>query len=585
MCGILGCTKATVDQISAAAKTIDYRGPDFYGHFCDDEICLGHQRLSIIDLDPRSNQPMQDASENFTIVFNGEIYNYKKLKQDLRDIGLVFKTESDTEVVLNSYKHSGVDSIKNLQGMFAIGLYDKKNQKIVLARDHAGIKPLYYYNDNEFFAFASEIKSLVNLLRQKNVKIEIDQQSLLQFLVFGYIPNPNSLVRGIKKLPKSCYAEYDLTTKKLSIHNFEPKYKQVNNLEQFQDLIEEKVLDHLIADVPVGVFFSGGTDSSLIASILHKHNIKLKTFSIDLGNRDDKYYFEKINDFLNLDSRVYQFGKDEMNFAYHIVSSKIDEPTYDSSIYPTAYLSHMAAKEVKVVLSGEGGDEYFWGYHRHPALNTMKFKKERLAGLIFKTIKIFPIKKRRPILVKLGKLFKCPWLYYLASMSPSVEYLDYKNLMQVVKEVEGQAQSPVYLDRDLYLENDLLRKIDLATSYASIEGRVPLLDIDIIKNSESYKNKHLENSELKSLLKTVLTSYLPKELVYRKKSGFGLKGDAISACPELIEEAKSGLAYFNKQGLLPELNIDELMKYNPALIYASASMRSSLKNLGLLSSD
>jgi asparagine synthase (glutamine-hydrolysing) len=581
MCGILGYVGGTTEQMNNAAETIAYRGPDYYGSFCDYTLCLGHQRLSIIDLDSRSNQPMADANEDLQIVFNGEIYNYKELKQNLLTHNFIFKTESDTEVILNAYKLSGTESIKTLQGMFAFGIYDKPNKKVIIARDHAGIKPLYYYHTDKVFAFASEIKALVSLLKQNNIQIELDKNALRQFVILGYIPNPNSLVKGIKKLPKCSYAEFDLTNHTLIINKYQPVYQKIETPEQFQDLLEKKVLSHLMADVPVGVYFSGGTDSGIIAAILHKHKVKLKTFSIDLGNGSDKYYFDKINDLLNLESQVFAFGKNEMRDSYRLVSQRIDEPSADSSIYPTSFISQMAAKDVKVVLSGEGGDEYFWGYHRHPILNRMTFKKEALTRPLFALARLLPLKSRRRFYIQMGKILKYPWLYYLASMSPSVEYLDYKSLLLVAKEVESQVHDPVYLDRDLYLENDLLRKIDLATSYSSIEGRVPLLDIDIVKNSELFKQKHLKNNELKSLLKLFLTSYLPNDLVYRNKSGFGLKNDAISDCPELIEDAKIGLNFLNQQRLLPKLNVNELMSGNTGLIYAAASLKSAMQNLGL----
>ncbi|MFZ6015899.1 MAG: asparagine synthase (glutamine-hydrolyzing) [Patescibacteria group bacterium] len=580
MCGILGYVGGSSEQLDKAAKTIAYRGPDFYGHFCDGNICLGHQRLSIIDLDSRSNQPLADTEKTLQIVFNGEIYNYKTLKQELLSKDLNFNTESDTEVILNAYKNHGVECIKNLQGMFAFGIFDIPGQKIILARDHAGIKPLYYYQKDGVFAFASEIKALVSLLKQNGVKLEVDKQSIRQFLILGYIPSPCSLVKDIKKLPKSSFAIYDLKNQSFNIQNFEPFYNKITNLNEYKELIEKKVLDHLIADVPVGVYFSGGTDSSLIAAILHKHNIKLKTFSIDLGNREDKYYFDKINSLLKLDSQVIHFGEDEMQQIYERVSRLIDEPTWDSSIYPTAYISQIAAKDVKVVLSGEGGDEYFWGYHRHLVLERMGFGHRFASKHFFNIFRLLPTGLRRNAYLKLGRILNDAWLYYLSAMSPAIEYLNYDSITQIISNLEGQSTEPVYLDRDFYLENDLLRKIDLATSYASIEGRVPLLDFDIVRNSELFKDEHLKNGELKSFLKKILTDYLPADLVNRKKAGFGLKGDMIEQCPKLKQDAEKGLAYLRATGLLPRLSISELQQKNPGLVYAAASLKSSLQNLG-----
>jgi asparagine synthase (glutamine-hydrolysing) len=376
MCGIIGISEHNEKVIKDSCLCFQYRGPDATSFFSDSHVTLGHHRLAILDLDPRSTQPMSDEDKKIWIVFNGEIYNFKELKEQLVS-KYHFRTTSDTEVLIYAYKEWGMEMTKYIQGMFALAIYDSKKQKVILLRDHAGIKPLYYYEKDGLLIFASELKGVVKTLKEKNLPLSINKRAIDLYTVMGYIPSPYTMYNEIAKLPKSSYLEFDLKAKTSNHTTYVPNSVEVTTFEDYSKLIEKKVLEHLIADVPVGVFFSGGTDSSLIATILHKHNINLETFSIGIDYKsDDKKYFKLISDHLKLKSHVYSFDIPELDSVYEEVMTKMDEPTYDNSIFPTYFVSKKAAEKVKVVLSGEGGDEYFYGYPRSFQLSKMKDRRD-----------------------------------------------------------------------------------------------------------------------------------------------------------------------------------------------------------------
>lgn len=585
MCGIIGINEKNEKLIYDAADGFKYRGPDNSSFFSNESVTLGHHRLAILDLDSRSVQPMPDINENLWIVFNGEIYNFEEIKDKLKD-KYDFKTSSDTEVLIYAYKEWGVDMCKYIQGMFAFAIYDKLNQKIFLARDHVGIKPLYYYAENGIFAFSSELKGITKILRTKNIDVEIDNKSIDFYFVFGYIPSPLTLFKNIKKLSKSSYIEYDLSTRKIiQEKKYLALYKKISSREEYVELLEKKVIDHLMADVPVGVFFSGGTDSSIIASILHKYNIKLENFSIKINYKtDDVKYFSKINNKLNIKSNVYDFDLKAFDSVYEEIMDKIDEPSYDNSIFPTYFVSKMASKKVKVVLSGEGGDEFFYGYPRSLILSKLNNKKDYsitlLDRLFFYTP---PFKSKNFIFERLFVLFKKPISYYLLHMSPVRDLAALKSWKIVKNECKKRNIKPLEMDQEFYLENDLLRKIDFATSYASIEGRVPLLDVDIIKNSVLFESEKLEGNMLKSFLKKILSLYLPKDLVYRSKSGFGL--DMVYFLKKskfLSTDLKQAIAFLKSRKInIPKFkfnDINRMAERYPHYCFALISLYKSIKN-------
>lgn len=571
MCGIIGASWEDREGVMKAAKLFGYRGPDHCGLFSDGRVTLGHDRLSIVDLDARSHQPMADESGELEIVFNGEIFNHLEIRERLQG-KYRFRTTSDTETIIQAYREYGGGLGRQLKGMFAFGIYDTKKRKIILYRDHAGIKPLYYYFDGKRFAFASELKGLVSLTRDSGAGLTLDGDALDLYACFGYIPSPGTLYKEIKKLQPGFKLEFDLDSRNLALESFPKETVECADVASLKVLIEDRVMSHLMADVPVGVFFSGGTDSSLIASILHKHKVKLATYSVRMqGKPEDEEYFNKINSYLGLECRVFDFSPKDFAEAYDQVASRLDEPLADSSIFPTYFISQKAAQDVKVVLSGEGGDEYFYGYGRQVVLSRMSLRTSTI-GKVLDAFALGPLS--RPWVRKLYSALGDAAGYYLFDMSPFSGAVKAAAWSKGRERILASGHRPIDFDKKLYLENDLLRKIDLATSYNSIEGRVPLLDEDICRNAEKFEGLHLRGGVLKSLLKEILADYLPKELVYRGKSGFGL--DASFARGSSLEaDAQRGFRLLAEAGSIRKETIK-----NQRATFAAALLYRALKNLG-----
>ncbi|MFC1802249.1 asparagine synthase (glutamine-hydrolyzing) [Patescibacteria group bacterium] len=558
MCGILGINEKNEASISRGLKSFNYRGPDFSGIYSDEDVTLGHNRLKIIDLSDESNQPMSDETKGVFVIFNGEIYNFDFLRKKLSE-KYSFKTNSDTEVLVYMYKEYGIDMAKYIQGMYAIAVYDKDLGKIFLIRDHLGIKPLYYFNKDGLFIFSSEIKGVLSILKDKKIKYEINNYSVDLYFVFGYIPSPHTLYKDIFKLEKSSYIEFTISSSQIVSNTlYKNNFDNVDDVKSFKKIIKKSVLDHLNSDVPVGVFFSGGTDSSLITSILKKNDINLETFSLSMENKkEDKLYYNNIIKYLGLKSRIFDFSMKEFDKVYQGIMDKIDEPFCDNSIFPTTYLSEEASKYVKVILSGEGGDEFFYGYPRSVFLQKVNKKKDNVVNwldLVF--LKTPHFKGKNFIFESLFKFFKKPISYYLIRMSSSKDLLSIKQWKLAKSFIVNSGLSPVEFDQSLYLENVLLRKTDFATSYNSIEGRVPLLDINIVENSSKFAGVPKKNL-LKPFLKDVLIDYLPNKFVYRNKSGFGMDLRAYFKDSQYLrKDLLEAIDYLNENGIF-HLNIKD----------------------------
>jgi asparagine synthase (glutamine-hydrolysing) len=551
VCGILGMNLVDKSLARDAADLFSYRGPDSTGIFADKNVTLAFKRLAIIDLDPRSDQPMHDSEHLVSIVFNGEIYNYQELKKVLSS-EFDFSTTSDTEVLLYAYKKWGVGLTHFIKGMFAFCIYDRKKRKLFLFRDFSGIKPLYYFSHDGIFLFASELKGILHLLDKMNIPIRLNRDALPLYYSLGYIPSPMSLYKRVFKVPARSYIEYDLDSHSLQVHPYEVNAVKSNGLEQFSALLEQKTLDHLIADVPVGLFFSGGTDSSVIASILQKHHIPLENFSIRMNHKqEDEAFFTKISNYLGISSHVYQFGIGEFDEVYSEVMNRFDEPIADGSLFPTYYISKQAAKRVKVVLSGEGGDEYFYGYNRHRVLYALRHYTDYNMTLLDRVYFFLPQHPfKTPLFSFLFRLFRQPISYYLTENGIGKDVVSWEMTKQ---EMRRKRIRPLDIDKLLYLENDLLRKTDFATSYNSLEGRVPLLDVDVIDNTQQFEDQKLHKGHLKYILKKILSGYLPEALVFRKKSGFGVNlKEKFALSIYLRKDFFAAVDYLSDRNMLPE---------------------------------
>ncbi len=571
MCGIAGINLSNEPLIRKAAESLKHRGPDAAGIWCGAGISLAHTRLSIIDLDVRSHQPMWDAENKFAIIFNGEIYNYLELKKEL-EAGYEFVTESDTEVLLAGYIKEGVQFFSKLNGMYSFAVYDSANNEITIARDHAGIKPLYYFMDGETFAFASETRALFKMIPP--ALNEIDRESISLYWVFGYIPSPRTLYKNTFVLPRSSYLKFNIASKKLKVSQYSINTITAKDEVEIQELVERKVLSHLIADVPVGLFFSGGTDSSLIASILNKYDRKLETFSLKiLGRNIDNRYFSAISSKLNLNSHVFEFSGKEFEECYEDALDSLDAPIADNSIFPTYFISKKAREKVTVVLSGEGGDELFYGYGRQRHLSKMrKLDNDGWTNLDKLFFLLPPFKSKNKIFSYLFIFFKKPLSYYLLTMSPSRGLIDGDAWRRSKEFVKSQVSDGLELDKDLYLENDLLRKLDVATMASSLEGRVPFLDPDIMASANDVTDLYLKSNEQKPVLKRLLEKYLPKELVYRPKSGFGMNLNMFLVHSNRFnDDLDSAIIYLKKEKLcdVKIRNKEDLIRESPNLAFAA----------------
>lgn len=566
MCGIAGIIDSVADSFKEKAlNTMHGRGPDGHGSifFENESFLLLHSRLSILDLDDRSSQPMTDSTGRYYISFNGEIYNYKELKRELSK-KYTFNTTSDTEVVLYGYIEYRELLWSKLSGIFALCIFDKSKGEILCARDYAGIKPLYYSIKDGKFAFASDMKTLSSVMGSSFKTSNLDTDSLKIFFTLGYVPSPKTIYTGVAKLEKSSVLTYSLKNKKLCIKRYEPYIRQtVNSQAHLQSEIEKSIIEQTMSDVPVGLFFSGGTDSSLIASVLKKHDINLRTYSLKMPGRDEDFlYGNTISDYLKLDREVFIFNDDSFRDSYERVLGYVDEPISDVSIFPGDFISFMSSKEVKVVLSGEGGDELFFGYPRHKKLSAKNIGLPFMQDLVDLVFDMSPVYKGKEFLYQKMSTYTDPASLYASVMSIGYER-DVPSFKKVVTLLRSLEISPLYFDREMYLENNLLRKLDMNTMGNSVEGRVPLLSPVLYSESKNFIDEFINKNELKPILKSILSTYIPDNMVYRQKSGFGFNLDDYLSNDYVVKDLEDSLSFLQEEvGLFTNLSNEEIKKTN-----------------------
>lgn len=580
MCGIIGQTRGKEDAVREAMQSFSYRGPDAQGSWTDASVALGHLRLSIIDPEERSNQPFFDEHKELGIVFNGEIYNYRELRDELKRVhGVSLRTDSDTEVLLYGYKIWGEALLPRLRGMFAFAIYDARSHNLFLARDHAGIKPLYYAFAGGNLFFASECKGVVALLRTSGVPVSASEEAVGLYLAFGYVPSPLTLCAQVKKVPRSSWLRFDITAGTAIEGVWAPATASVTGVEDFEAAVRASVVEHTIADVPVGVFFSGGIDSSVIALVLRDAGINLSTYSVRVeGRSSDESYFKEIAERLGIKAHVINFDLPEFEEMFEHVLSRMDDPIADPSIFPTALVSRHAAQDVKVVLSGEGGDELFCGYPRALAIARMHAQPERLGVLDVLTLHTPAVRGKRATLASLALRAHAPVFYYLTQASlafgatPSSAWHRAHELL-----ARGDVS---WLDRDWYLENMLLRKTDMATMYASLEGRVPLLGAQLWAHAPAFYEQNAQGDG-KLLLRAMLKKVLPPELIERPKSGFGIPLPHLRDRSTRFKHAEAEA--LKVLGVLPHTAAAcRAARHNAWLSYGLIALHCSLKNIGLL---
>jgi asparagine synthase (glutamine-hydrolysing) len=554
MCGITGylAKEAYLDRSSfgRATNKLTHRGPDAEGYFYDGDVplYLGHRRLSILDLSTASNQPFESANGRFLISYNGEVYNFREIKQEL---GLDVRTTGDTEVILEAFAKIGVKSFSYLNGMYSLAIWDKLEKKLTLCRDRAGIKPLFYYWDGRQFAFASEIKAITAL---PGLHTQINTAVFPEFLHLGFIPHPHTVFTNIFKFPAAHYTEIsfaDLQQTDLQIR-FKPYWDVFEHVseevlhdemaakKQLRNLLLDAVEKQLISDVPVGTFLSGGIDSSLITAMAaHLKPDKVKTFSIgyDTHKYDESEYAKNVAKFIGTEHYAVKLNEDDLDSILPEIIFGYDEPFADTSAYPTMVVSKMARQHVTVALSGDGGDELFMGYGMYKWAS-------RLDNPLVKAFRkpFYPFTQMAPYVIKRGGLLlDYSNADHLRSHIFSQEqyYHSEKDLRQLLMDEEFNfdhfnphphslrplkpKERQSFWDIQHYLKDDLLVKVDRASMKYSLESRVPYLDHRVIEFAinldESLKYR---NGISKYILKEVLYEFLPANLFNRPKWGFAL---------------------------------------------------------------
>ncbi|KRG68952.1 asparagine synthase (glutamine-hydrolyzing) [Pseudoxanthomonas dokdonensis] len=552
MCGIAGLVMAPGQPAPSAElgqrmnDVIVHRGPDDGGLHVDERALLGMRRLSIIDV-AGGHQPLYAADDKVVLVFNGEIYNFRELRAGLEKDGYRFRTHSDTEVILQAYLRDGVDAFAQLDGMFAVAIWDRRSEELILARDRFGEKPLYYTANGQRLLFGSELKSL---LQSADCPREVDSEALRAYLAFGYIPTPMSAFQGVHKLPPAHYLRY--RGQAPSLHRYwqpaltpKTRLNEADAAQRLQQLLDEAVASRLVSDVPFGAFLSGGLDSSTVVALMARHlSQPVKTFTI--GFKEAAYSelddARRVARHLGTEHHELIVEPDAVALLQKLVWH-FDEPFADSSAVPTFLVSELASQHVKMVLTGDGGDELFAGYDRYlrllkleslGALRAPAASMMRLAGGALPN----PLGER---LARVGERLRMPFesrylsgvavmradtAHRLRAQAGGAGHFDLPALRATGSDLgagDSALDRAVAIDLQSYLPDDILVKLDRMAMAASLEGRSPFLHKGLAEFAlslpESYR---VRDGRGKHLLREVAGQWLPPRAVSKPKQGFAI---------------------------------------------------------------
>ncbi|MBO0724814.1 MAG: asparagine synthase (glutamine-hydrolyzing) [Blastocatellia bacterium] len=577
MCGIAGLWDFDQGMIeadlSSMTNSLAHRGPDDSGLFtsADPALGFGHRRLSIIDLSQRGRQPMRDADDTIIITFNGEIYNYREIKRDLLGRGHQFTSDTDTEVVLYAYKEWGTECVLRLRGMFAFALWDLRRRKLLLFRDRLGVKPLYYYYDGRLLLFGSELKAL---MAHPKFSRELNPDAVSLYLSLGFVPAPFSIFQNTRKVRPGCYVEvsadgkldersYWAVTDYHTTRGDDRSERQVE--EELTDLLREACAYRMVSDAPVGVFLSGGVDSSLVAAVLKREageNIRTFTVGFDDAMSDESCFARAVADRLGADhTELHCAERDAIDLAPRLCEI-YDEPFSDECGIPTYLLCKAAREEVKVALSADGGDEFFCGYAHYtmllPAwerLSGLPLALRRVGSTVLKRMGMGAVKAMEPLLVKttnrfypdleaadfsdkllkLSRVLSAPGIRaaYISSISvwpnealkalaPGLEPC--KALDVLTRDESADPSLDMMLaDAQTTLPDNFLVKVDRASMAVGLEAREPLLDHKLVEYALALPGRYKYDGRTpKYILRKILRKYIPPELVSRPKHGFAV---------------------------------------------------------------
>src|SRR6266851_4533051 len=549
MCGICGVAggdpAGSRELVGRMCSAMTHRGPDDEGTVQLDGVTLGMRRLSIIDLEG-GHQPMHNEDSTVWVIQNGEIYNHIELRELLLASGHTFNTQSDTEVLVHGYEQWGEEMVERLNGMFAFAVLDRRRGAVLLARDRMGIKPLHYAIDGKRLVFASELKAL---LRDPALRRGIDPAALDQYLAYEFVPSPASIVRGISKLQPAHALTWSVAEGTQRLRRYWSPELGVGdgrrNLdeegERLRMVLRESVRKELISDVPLGVFLSGGIDSSAVAAMMTELGGEVKSFSVGFADRsfDESSHARQVARHLGTDHHELVLEPDMLLGLIPRLPSLLDEPLGDASIIPTYLLAEFTRRHVKVALGGDGGDELFAGYPTLQAHRLAEYymRAPRLLreGLVEPVVRRLPVSRGNLSFDFRAKRFVSGAGYPVAERhqrwvgSFAAEERSALLSREVRYEVEldpahaDPLNQVLMLDMRLYLENDILVKLDRASMMASLEGRVPLLNNDFVEYATHLPlNMKLRGLRSKFLLKRALRGLLPESILNRSKKGFGI---------------------------------------------------------------
>jgi asparagine synthase (glutamine-hydrolysing) len=617
MCGITGIFafnlvgKFNKIHVTNATMALGKRGPDHQDIHTDEWTGLGHRRLSIIDTSAIAHQPMWDESERYCIVFNGEIFNYQSLRQELEGKGYRFNSHSDTEVLLKLYIDQKENCLNKLNGFFAFCVYDRQEQTMFVARDRFGIKPLLYVFDDDKFLFASEMKAIL----QYGIEKALDYNSLYIYLQLNYIPAPDTIFANVKKLLPGHYMK--VSRQKVEIQSYyeipydrekaEHTTLSYNDAKaKLKELLEASVQRRLVADVPLGTFLSGGIDSSVITALAARHKPDLHTFSI--GFRDEHFFDETeyarlVAKQLKTDHTVFSLTNDDLYAHVHGILDYMDEPFADSSAIAVYILSKETRKHATVALSGDGADEMFAGYNKHAAFYRVgnRGMKENLVSALHPLWKLLPKSRNSALGNKVRQFHRFSEGLKLSSQDRYWEWAGFatkdeafnllhkdlrinmwlkeyvprrRNILRHLPEKEN-INDILYTDMQLVLSNDMLTKVDLMSMANGLEIRVPFLDYEVVNFAFSLPVRYKINGHIrKRILQDAFRDILPRALYNRPKKGFEvplLKWLRREMKPLIMDDLLSE-KFVLDQGVFHYPEIDKLKKQlfssNPGDVHA-----------------
>ncbi|MBU2869096.1 asparagine synthase (glutamine-hydrolyzing) [Colwellia sp. E2M01] len=596
MCGIAGFTqfnqvKAKQQTLVEMGEAIFHRGPDAGGEYIDDGVALCHRRLSIIDLSAAGTQPMHSSDDKFVIVFNGEIYDFDKIRNDLLAEGYQFNTHTDTEVILVLYAKYGEKCLEHINGMFAFAIWNKEKQELFIARDRMGKKPLYYYFDNENIFFASELKALLVL---PNIPKKIREDAVYDFFAYQYIPDPKTIFEDVYKLEPGHFIT--LNSKGLKKEQYwDVSFAQTSNDSEeklkadLTQLTDHCTKSRMVSDVPLGAFLSGGVDSSGVVALMAK-NSESPITTCSIGFDDEKY-----NEVDFARSVAEQYKTDHHEFTVHQnvkdelmdIVSYFDEPFADPSLVPTYFVSELARQQVTVAIAGDGGDEVFAGYEKYSVDNVENKLRQKFPSVIRRSV--FPTLAKVAGCVKAKPFRKAKSLLTSLSVEPAMGFymtnsfitdeiwnglvndkmkskLNGYHPSKITLDAYHKADGPdhlskiLYTDMKTYLPGGILVKVDRMSMANSLEVRAPILDYKLVEFAAKIPSKYKFNEgEKKYILKEIFKPFLTDDILYRKKMGFSvpladwLRGEVKDITEDCLFNRKAGLIDYFKPEVIKKM--------------------------------